>query len=58
MARTILETFGADSLIGGVTSPFRFIRTYVAAESKRGHESPFSPRALALLDAMEKRSTR
>jgi hypothetical protein len=58
MARTILETFGADSLIGGVVSPFRFIRTYVAAESRRGHASPFSPQALALLDAMEKRSTR
>ena len=55
MARTILETFGADSVIAGVYSPYRFIRTYVAAETKRGHPSPFSPASLALLDALERR---
>ena len=53
MARTVLETFGADSLIAGVYSPFRFIRLYAAAEGKRGHAPPFSPASLALLDAFD-----
>lgn len=55
MARTILETFGADSLIAGVYSPFHFLRTFSAAESRRGDPAPFSPAAVALLDAMERR---
>jgi hypothetical protein len=55
MARTILETFGADSLVAGVYSPFRFMRIFSAAELRPGHGAPFSPAATALLDAMEKR---
>lgn len=55
MARTILETFGVDSLIAGVYSPFRFIRLYAAAERKRGHAPPFSAASLALFDAFEAR---
>ena len=47
MARTILETFGADSLIVGVYSPFRFIRVFRAAEAKRGGPPSFSPAAVA-----------
>lgn len=55
MARTILETFGADSLIVGVYSPFRFLRVFRAAEAKRGGPPSFSPAAVALLDRMEAR---
>jgi hypothetical protein len=54
MARTILETFGADSLIPGVYTPFAFLRTFAAAEKKRGNPPPFSPDTWRLLDALEK----
>jgi hypothetical protein len=55
MARTILETLGADSLMNGVRSPIGFVRTYAEAEIKRGNPPPFSPKALALFQAMEDR---
>jgi hypothetical protein len=55
IARTILETFGKDSLMVGVYSPFAYIRAYRAAEVRRGNPDPFSPQAIAVLDAMERR---
>lgn len=55
MARTILETFGRDSLIATVPSAFVFIRMYEAAEAKRGNASPFSAEGRAALSAMENR---
>lgn len=55
MARTILDTFGRDSLIAVIPSAFAFIRMYEAAESKRGNASPFSAAGRAALAAMESR---
>ena len=55
MARTILETFGRDSLIATIPSAFAFVRMYEAAEVKRGHASPFSPAGRAALGAIENR---
>jgi hypothetical protein len=55
MARTILETFGRDSLIATMPSAFAFIRMYEAAETKRGNPSPFSAEGHAALSAMENR---
>ena len=55
MARTILETFGRDSLIATMPSAFAFIRMYEAAEAKRGNASPFSAEGRAALSAMENR---
>jgi len=55
MARTILETFGRDSLIATVPSAFVFIRMYEAAEAKRGNASPFSAGGHAALSAIENR---
>ena len=57
VAREIYETFGADSLFPGVRNQFAFLRTYTAAETKRGNPPPFSPKAVALLDQLEKRYT-
>jgi hypothetical protein len=55
VAREIYETFGVDSLYPGVRNFFAFLRTYASAETKRGNAPPFSPKAVALLDALEKR---
>jgi hypothetical protein len=55
VAREIYETFGVDSLYPGVHNFFAFLRTYASAEAKRGNAPPFSPKAVALLDALEKR---
>ncbi len=55
VAREIYEAFGADSLYPGVHDFFAFLRTYASAESKRGNPPPFSPRAVALLDALDRR---
>jgi hypothetical protein len=55
VAREIYETFGADSLFPGVRNQFAFLRTYAAAEKKRGNPPPFSPKAVALLDQLEAR---
>jgi hypothetical protein len=55
VAREIYETFGVDSLYPGVYNPFAFLRTYAAAEKKRGNPPPFSPKAVSLLDALERR---
>jgi hypothetical protein len=55
MARTILETFGRDSLIATTPSAFAFIRMYEAAEAKRGNASPFSAEGRAALGAIENR---
>jgi hypothetical protein len=57
VAREIYETFGVDSLFPGVTNPFAFLRTYAAAEAKRGNPPPFSPKAVTLLDALERKYT-
>jgi hypothetical protein len=40
-----------------VTNPFAFLRTYAAAEAKRGNPPPFSPKAVTLLDALERKYT-
>ena len=55
IAREIYETFGVDSLFPGVYSPFALLRTYAAAEAKRGNPPPFSPKALRLMDALEQK---
>jgi hypothetical protein len=55
VAREIYETFGVDSLYPGVRNFFAFLRTYGYAEAKRGNAPPFSPKAVALLDALERR---
>jgi hypothetical protein len=51
MARTILETFGGDSLLPSVRDPFVFFHTYAAAELARGHAPPFSAKTLSVIDA-------
>jgi hypothetical protein len=58
VAREVYETFGADSLYPGVANPFALLRTYAAAEAKRGNPPPFSPKAIGLLDALERRYKR
>jgi Putative zinc dependent peptidase (DUF5700) len=55
VAREIYETFGVDSLYPGVHNFFAFLRTYTAAEAKRGNPPPFSPKAVSLLDALERK---
>ncbi len=57
VAREIYETFGVDSLYPGVYDFFAFLRTYASAEVKRGNAPPFSPKAVALLDALDRRYT-
>ncbi len=54
VAREIYETFGVDSLYQGVYDFFAFLRMYAAAEAKRGNPPPFSPKAVELLDALER----
>jgi hypothetical protein len=58
VAREVYETFGVDSLYPGVASPFALLRTYAAAERKRGNPPPFSPKAIGLLDNLERRYQR
>jgi hypothetical protein len=58
MAREVLETFGRDSLVSAAYNPFRFVRIFTAAEQKRGNPPPFSAKAVAMLDLMEKRWVR
>lgn len=55
VAREIYDAFGVDSLFPGVSNPFAFWRTYAEAEAKRGNSPPFSPKSVALLDALEKK---
>jgi hypothetical protein len=55
MAREVLDTFGRDSLVSAASNPFRFVRMYEAAEQKHGNPPPFSSKAIAMLDLMEKR---
>jgi hypothetical protein len=55
VAREIYETFGVDSLYPGVHNFFAFLRAYASAEAKRGNPPPFSPKSVALLDALEKK---
>jgi hypothetical protein len=55
VAREIYETFGVDSLYPGVKNFFAFLRTYAAAEVRHGNPPPFSPKAVALLDSIERR---
>ena len=38
-----------------IYNPFAFVRAYASAERKRGNPPPFSPKAIELLSAMEKR---
>jgi putative zinc-dependent peptidase DUF5700 len=58
MAREIYETFGVDSLYPGESNLFAFWRTYAEAEAKRGSPPPYSPKTVALLDALEKKYLR
>jgi len=55
IARTIYETFGRDSLFPAVYNPAAFLRTYAAAERKRGNPAPFSPKAMTVINALEER---
>jgi hypothetical protein len=55
MARTIVEAFGVDSLYPGITNPAAFLRTYVAAERKRGNPSPFTAKGWRVVDGFERR---
>jgi hypothetical protein len=55
MARTILETFGRDSLMPSVYDQFAFFRTYAAAEKARGNPPPFSAKAIGVLNAEERK---
>lgn len=55
VAREIYETFGIDSLYPGVHNFFAFLRTYASAEAKRGNPPPFSPKSVALLNALERK---
>ena len=55
VAREIYETFGVDSLYPGVHNFFAFLRAYAAAEAKRGNPPPFSPKSVALLNALERK---
>jgi hypothetical protein len=55
MARTVLETFGVDSVMQAVYNGYSLLRTYAAAEKKRGNPPPFSPKSLALLAELERR---
>jgi hypothetical protein len=57
VARNFLETFGRDSQVATVPSPFAFIRIFRAAPAKRGDTPAFSPAGIAALDAMERRYT-
>ena len=58
MMRTIVETFGVDSMFSADRNPFAFLRIYEAAEIKRGNGPTFSPATTALLDAEEKKLKR
>lgn len=53
IAREILETFGVDSLFPAARSPAAFLRTFAAAERKRGRADPFSPPARRELDTLD-----
>jgi len=55
MAREIYETFGVDSLYPAESNLFAFWRTYAEAEAKRGNPPPYSPKAVALLGALERK---
>jgi hypothetical protein len=55
VAREIYETFGVDSLYPGVHDFFAFLRIYASAEAKRGNPPPFSPKSVALLNALERK---
>jgi hypothetical protein len=55
IARTILETFGPDSIYPGTRNPAAFLRTFAAAERARGHADPFSPATWRVIDAFEAR---
>lgn len=58
VARTIVETFGVDSLFPGVYSPAALLRTYAAAERRRGNPLPFSAAAMRTIDGVERRHWR
>jgi hypothetical protein len=55
MARTIVETFGTDSLLPGLYNPFAFLRAFSSAQVKRGKPAAWSPRAMELIADMERR---
>jgi hypothetical protein len=58
IARTIVETFGVDSLFPAVYSPAALLRTYAAAERRRGNPPPFSAAAMRTIDGVERRHWR
>ena len=55
MARTITETFGADSILPGTRDPAAFLRTFASAERARGRRDPFSPASWREIDSLESR---
>lgn len=55
MARTILDTFGTDSLMPALYNPFAFLRAFSSAQIARGKRPAFSGKALELLTDMERR---
>jgi hypothetical protein len=58
MMRTIVETFGMDSMYTADRNPIAFARIYAAAAVKRGEPTPWSSATLALFDVEEKRWAR
>jgi Putative zinc dependent peptidase (DUF5700) len=55
VARVIHETFGVDSLFSAVRNPAAFLRTYAAAERKRGNPAPLSAEAMRVIERLEQR---
>lgn len=55
IARTIIDTFGPDSILPGTRSPAAFLRTFAAAERVHGRKNPLSPGSRRLLDSLESR---
>jgi hypothetical protein len=55
MMRTIIETFGMDSMFAADRNPFAFLRIYSAAEIKRGNGPTFSLATVSLLDSEEQK---
>ena len=55
IARTIIETFGRDSILPGTRSPAAFLRTFAFAKKAHGERDPFSPASWRVLDSLEQR---
>lgn len=55
ITRTIIETFGVDSIFPALSNPFALLRTYASAVVKRGGSSPWSAAALGQIADIERR---